>query len=65
MTLLGHRIPPWLLGLGIAAIPAGTYAWMLYTRPDIYSQIAEEIKRQEEQESLRTGAAGAMRQRTG
>lgn len=51
------KLPPWALGSLIAAIPAGTYAWMLYTRPNVYEQIAEEIRKQEEAEKARTSKA--------
>jgi hypothetical protein len=44
------------MALAVAAIPVGTYAWMLYSRPNIYEQIAEEIKRQEAQETGRPRA---------
>lgn len=43
-----------------AAIPLGTYAYILYTRPNIYQQIEEEIKRQEAADAAkRLGAAKA------
>ncbi len=51
-----RRLPPWAMALAVAAIPVGTYAWMLYSRPNIYEQIAEEIKRQEAQETGRPRA---------
>ncbi|KAG1666966.1 hypothetical protein FOA52_004249 [Chlamydomonas sp. UWO 241] len=46
-------LPPWAIGLVFACIPVGTYTWMITTRPDVYSQVAEEIRRQEEAEKVR------------
>ncbi len=59
--MLSHRVRPWAMAILIAAVPVGTYSWMLYTRPNIYEQIAEEIKRQEEAERLASGKP-ALRQ---
>ena len=53
--MLSHKVKPWAMAVLIAAVPVGTYSWMLYTRPNIYEQIAEEIKRQEEADRLATG----------
>jgi hypothetical protein len=48
------KFPPAAVGLALFTIPAGTYAWMLWTRPNIYEQIADEIRRQDELEKART-----------
>jgi hypothetical protein len=53
-------VPRWGLALLIATIPAGTYGWMLYTRPNIYTQVAEEVKRQEEAEKQRLAGTSRL-----
>lgn len=42
--------------MALTVIPAGTYGWILYTRPNIYEQIAQEVKRQEEADKERRAA---------
>ena len=53
------RLPPWAVAGLLLAIPVGTYSWMLYTRPNIYEEIANEIKRQEAAEMRERAARGA------
>eukprot|EP00199_Chlamydomonas_sp_CCMP681_P007990 CAMPEP_0119108090 /NCGR_PEP_ID=MMETSP1180-20130426/13463_1 /TAXON_ID=3052 ORGANISM="Chlamydomonas cf sp, Strain CCMP681" /NCGR_SAMPLE_ID=MMETSP1180 /ASSEMBLY_ACC=CAM_ASM_000741 /LENGTH=65 /DNA_ID=CAMNT_0007093673 /DNA_START=106 /DNA_END=303 /DNA_ORIENTATION=- len=60
VTRIGVRVPPWAFALFVGAIPVGTYSWMLYTRPNIYEQIVEEIKKQENAEKNRTAAAAGL-----
>eukprot|EP00197_Chlamydomonas_leiostraca_P012138 CAMPEP_0202864330 /NCGR_PEP_ID=MMETSP1391-20130828/4614_1 /ASSEMBLY_ACC=CAM_ASM_000867 /TAXON_ID=1034604 /ORGANISM="Chlamydomonas leiostraca, Strain SAG 11-49" /LENGTH=92 /DNA_ID=CAMNT_0049544065 /DNA_START=117 /DNA_END=394 /DNA_ORIENTATION=+ len=55
-----RKIPPWAMFTGLFMIPAGTYAWMLYTRPNVYEQIADEIRRQEEAERIRQAAEASQ-----
>ena len=34
-----HYVRPWMFGFILAGIPVATYTWMIYTRPDVYSQV--------------------------
>ncbi|PNH10772.1 hypothetical protein TSOC_002454 [Tetrabaena socialis] len=43
-------LPRWAVGLFFLSIPVATYTWIITTRPNIYEQITEEIKRQEERD---------------
>ncbi|KXZ45025.1 hypothetical protein GPECTOR_59g633 [Gonium pectorale] len=49
-------LPRWAVFLGVASIPVATYSWILMARPNLYEQIQDEIKRQEE----RDRAAGKL-----
>lgn len=53
-------LPRWgVFGL-VAAVPIASYSWILYTRPNVYEQLVEEIKRQEEAEKIK-GKPAALR----
>lgn len=52
-----RKMPLWVTGIVCASIPVGTYSWIVVTRPNIYAQLAEEIKRQEEADKAKRGIA--------
>ena len=52
-----RKIPLWVTGLVFASVPVGTYTWVLITRPNIYQQIEEEVKRQADAEKAKRLAA--------
>lgn len=45
-------LPRWVVGLVVMSVPIASYSWILYTRPNVYEQLVEEIKRQEEADKL-------------
>lgn len=56
---MAPAIKPWLVGVVLGCIPIGTYSWVLYTRPNIYEQIAQEVAKQDEMERVRKGLPAA------
>lgn len=50
-------LPRWAVFAMVTAVPVASYSWILYTRPNVYEQLVEEIKRQEEAEKSRSKPA--------
>lgn len=47
------KLPIWAIGLIVTTVPLGTYGWVIITRPNIYEQIADEVKKQEAADAAR------------
>ena len=52
-------LPRWAVGLMVMSVPVATYSWILYTRPNVYEQLMDEIRRQEEAEKAKAGKVPA------